>query len=810
MAENSNLRVGAIVETDQVQAGLATNAESIKKFADGVAVEFTEMSSKTARAMRQVGEDTKLAAQTVGVEFKKVAEASVVYSKAMSQVRAATVLAKDVTVDQTESLALLAAAKERAAAAAMQLAEAEKVATGATEKETFSMHEAKAEIALLGEETGIKVPRHLRGLVASLPGVGTALNLAFGATAVLMLVQILGEVINKIKEVMRAAEEARERQTKLNESFEDLRISGAGSLHALQVKFVELTQGPIAALRAELKGAKEDLIALDFNKSMSGLIGKGKEQADKSVPFYFLGDEGTAKKAADKFLDDFQRELVKLGGENKLGEGVGLLDKEIADSQQALTAALHTQPERIIQGWRDYIETLGNVRRALQQTLEIEKQGNKNKGQELGKLEADAANKAIEIDQKKNAALIRSFAELKKYIDAEERKESTQQAARAKQELKLEEDVSNEELKNWEKKIKAAHEYAQAAAVLVDSELAHKKAASQMERELVENQFKLGALTSQQHLDQLKKILKDEYEAEKESLKKKLDLLEHDPTISATELQKAKQEIRKVEDKYRLDSQKLELQHVTTSQKLYQTLQQSIAQGWKGTINGILQGTQTLAQGVSSLFRNIAASAVGSIIQMGLEWVYQHTIMGAVSKLFHLNAAKNVTAAALAESAVVSTKNVAEITSAAAVAAANAYAFYAWNPPLAGAMAAEAASTVMMLTPMAMFEKGGDVPTDMPAFLHKREMVLPASIADPLRGMLRMAPPAIGPGNFALGATGDGSFGSHRGPQVTVDARQTVQALDGVSVSRVLRRNRTAVAKEVKRAVRISNGRLRG
>jgi hypothetical protein len=60
----------------------------------------------------------------------------------------------------------------------------------AGEEMAFSMHEAKGELALVGEETGITIPRHIRGFVAELPGVGKALEAAFSATAVLFIVQL--------------------------------------------------------------------------------------------------------------------------------------------------------------------------------------------------------------------------------------------------------------------------------------------------------------------------------------------------------------------------------------------------------------------------------------------------------------------------------------------------------------------------------------------------------------------------------------------------------------------------------------------
>lgn len=69
-----------------------------------------------------------------------------------------------------------------------------------TKKAAFSMREAKGEMALLGEETGVKLPRHIRSFVAELPGVGKAMEAAFSATAALILIQVLVEGAKKLTE----------------------------------------------------------------------------------------------------------------------------------------------------------------------------------------------------------------------------------------------------------------------------------------------------------------------------------------------------------------------------------------------------------------------------------------------------------------------------------------------------------------------------------------------------------------------------------------------------------------------------------
>jgi hypothetical protein len=50
---------------------------------------------------------------------------------------------------------------------------------------------ARGSLALMGEEFGIHIPRHLRTMIATLPGVGTALSAAFNSVAVLALIGVV-------------------------------------------------------------------------------------------------------------------------------------------------------------------------------------------------------------------------------------------------------------------------------------------------------------------------------------------------------------------------------------------------------------------------------------------------------------------------------------------------------------------------------------------------------------------------------------------------------------------------------------------
>ena len=66
------------------------------------------------------------------------------------------------------------------------------------------MREARGEVRLLGEEFGIRLPRHVANFVAEMPGVGEALSAAFSATAVLFLIKALVEATEKVADFAAA------------------------------------------------------------------------------------------------------------------------------------------------------------------------------------------------------------------------------------------------------------------------------------------------------------------------------------------------------------------------------------------------------------------------------------------------------------------------------------------------------------------------------------------------------------------------------------------------------------------------------
>lgn len=197
----------------------------------------------------------------------------------------------------------------------LQLIEAQREATGfgteaqvAAEKAGFSMREAKGEIALLGEEIGIQVPRHLRGFVAELPGVGAALNAAFSATAVLILLQLLVEGAQKLSEFVShtfiftaAQEEANKAIAEANKQLEDLSKQYETASDAVE-KFgknaVQLTAENTENLVKKQEESKQKLIELQ--KEYQGL--REKVDAATTASGFFNVIENDTQSVFGKIL----------------------------------------------------------------------------------------------------------------------------------------------------------------------------------------------------------------------------------------------------------------------------------------------------------------------------------------------------------------------------------------------------------------------------------------------------------------------------------------------------------------------------
>lgn len=233
-------------------------------------------------------------------------------------------------------------------------------------------------------------------------------------------------------------------------------------------------------------------------------------------------------------------------------------------------------------------------------------------------------------------------------------------------------------------------------------------------------------------------------------------------------------------------------------------LSQEMALSMRATVEGIVapvtSGIQSIVGGVINQTASLRDLAVGAAGAIATAWI---------NSLIEIGAQWVITA--LMGRAVQGTTGFAQVMSNAAVAASAAYASTAAIPIVGPALAPAAAATAYGATaayaPFAAERGWGEVPFDgAPTILHKKEMVLPAQYADPLRKFLVKGLPSFvtnGPRNVAAAAT---SRAAGAAPGQSRTTHVTIQALDGASVERVLMNNKQAVGRAAKEFARQGGG----
>jgi lambda family phage tail tape measure protein len=123
--------------------------------------------------------------------------------------------------------------------------------------------EATASLALIGEEIGVTIPRHVRTLIATLPGVGGALAAAFDSIAIITIIGIIAEMIDKLKDFADQAE-------KIEKAWDDFGLSGQKALSGLHEEFLSL-QIQLDKLANDNAKALRDQLQLIDAQSLSNL-----------------------------------------------------------------------------------------------------------------------------------------------------------------------------------------------------------------------------------------------------------------------------------------------------------------------------------------------------------------------------------------------------------------------------------------------------------------------------------------------------------------------------------------------------------
>jgi hypothetical protein len=225
----------------------------------------------------------------------------------------------------------------------------------------------------------------------------------------------------------------------------------------------------------------------------------------------------------------------------------------------------------------------------------------------------------------------------------------------------------------------------------------------------------------------------------------------------------------------------LDQKAVAEAQQSWRSIVAPIGSAFQSSLNGIIEGNETLRQAVAKVGQSIVSDFTNMAVKRATDWIVSELTMTSASEAGNAaRLASQNTAAAEGKAASAAAGSV-SVFGDANKAAAGAYSATAEIPivgPILAPAAAVAAFTAVMAYDVFSAEGGFDIPAGLNPMtqLHEREMVLPASIAEPLRAGL------------ASGGQSGGDIHIH--------------AVDAASFQRLLSNNKSALAKALRGAHR--------
>ncbi|MCX7067336.1 MAG: tape measure protein [Methylococcales bacterium] len=272
-----------------------------------------------------------------------------------------------------------------------------------------------------------------------------------------------------------------------------------------------------------------------------------------------------------------------------------------------------------------------------------------------------------------------------------------------------------------------------------------------------QQQLELGQLSNSKFLEKQRTFEAQRYQIALKASQDRRALLADGDTVGKTkEYSKEKAASNKFAADMKANNHKMALD----SQKSFTAAFSPIKSAFGSTIQGILQGTTTLKQGMKNAFQSIVLSYASSLSNMAIDsaahWLWE--LLGFGAKETSKAALKTTSEAAQTGATIVGTQSrvaaettasaeskaieltsgMSKITTKAATAAAGAYDAMVGIPyvgPIIAPIAAAVAFAGVMAFGGLMSSAGGewDVPQDRLNLVHKNETILPATIAAPMR-----------------------------------------------------------------------------
>lgn len=739
----------------------------------------------------------------------------------------ATLAARQLTIEQRNA----AAAAEQASVQlgfASREAEGGFLAAGTSVRKTREeIQEARGAAEIFGEVAGVRMNREMRGVLATSDLLGGVLSKLFLPLAALGFVDILVNIGEKMSEW----------------------ISDTFILTDAQKEL----EAQLAKTNKQILDTNEKIDRLKGQNQLIGLSGAARTYAEASQ----LADKYYQKQLAINALTNamFQHRLENNGDTSSeaytsMANRKGIAEKELEEMEQELANKqkqydVERQRESTTAFEKATAERLRLWNQELQSMRDSE-DGNHTLSKES---EADYWRSKLTLARGNSKLYSAVFHEMRAAEQADDRDRQKQATDSAKlliaqEEVKVaatkrgteariqaERNVLAEiarlglagtvEYQAQLKKVIAAvrdyeAEISKISEISAQAQEASALRSIEAKRQQVEFEANIGRLNSKARLDELERLENAEYEIRYRGLIRRMQLDLTDPSKSPAEQARLAAQLEALSQQHEATLTKIHQTGIQQRVRIFDQFFSHISQAFKTTVQGMIMGTQTFAQGMQNIWRNIVLEFAGALAEQLMKWVAHKVAMLAIHVTTNEAMVASDAAAAAQSTSISFLASMKKIFHAAKVAAAHAFKSVMENVPfpvnvvLAPVTAAVVFAGVMALGALGSAKDGMFSQEEQLAFVHRNEMVLPAPFALGFQSLFRN----LSPGNFAvspaLGAPG--GFGGRSfatagagGGSVMVDARTEVKALDGASVSRVLRKNRTTVTREVKRAVRMAN-----
>jgi len=302
---------------------------------------------------------------------------------------------------------------------------------------------------------------------------------------------------------------------------------------------------------------------------------------------------------------------------------------------------------------------------------------------------------------------------------------------------RLSREIAREEAKAEEERRKETEKNNEA---ILDAERSHKEAGIALQEEEVRAKKELGQISASEELTQIQALEDQKYEIEQAAVYKRLELKRAAGELERAEETKLYAQIRAIQDRQALSrlqtANKVKAQEVS----VWKSLSTQISSSMTNAITSMLTGTQSMANSLKNIWNQIASTIINKILTISLQYLLGEqtrtaaTTAGTVARDGIQDAGYATGLAKQAATGGKAVMNDAYQAYSGAYASASQIPYVGWIlGPIAGAAAFAAVAAMSVLSSAA--GGWGEVPSDQLAMVHKREMVLPARIAETVRSI---------------------------------------------------------------------------